>query len=101
MSGVIPLPPECFHLGKLVLEESSVLQLSSKGLVFLLFPLDHVSFLCLALFFRTAGHSIRSMLSSPSKKTKIQIFLQRRNVARIRGGQDIVVQTLSTGPVWT
>lgn len=73
MCGVIPLPPEYFHLGKLVLEENSVLQLSSQEPVFLLFPLDHVSFLCLTLFFRTVGHSTRSTLSSPSEKNNTNL----------------------------
>lgn len=73
MSSVIPLPPEHFHLGKLVLEESSMLQLSTQGPVSLLFPLDHISFLALALFFRQAGHSTRSTLSSPSKKNNTNL----------------------------
>ena len=73
MSGVIPLPPEHFHLGKLVLEESSMLQLSTRGPVFLLFPLDHISFLGLALFFRWAGHSTRSTSSSPSTKNNTNL----------------------------
>lgn len=73
MSGVIPLPPEHFHLGKLVLEASSMLlQLSTQGPVLLLFPLDH-NFLSLALFFRWAGHSTRSTLSSPSKESNTNL----------------------------
>lgn len=75
MSGVIPLPPEHFHLGKLALEESSTLQLSTQGPVFLLllFPQDHISFLGLAIFFRWAGHSTRSTSSASSKKNDTHV----------------------------
>lgn len=73
MSGVIPLPPEHFHLGKLVLEESSKLQLSTRGPVLFLFPLDHISFLGLTFSVSWAGHSTKSTLSILSKKNNTNL----------------------------
>lgn len=52
MSGVIPSPPEHFHLGEFALEESSMLQFPTWRPVSLLFILNHIDFLVLAIFFR-------------------------------------------------
>lgn len=55
MSGVIPLPPECFSLGKSVLEAGICSSFPPRA-SFSSIPLDQIRFLGLHLFFTEAGH---------------------------------------------
>lgn len=94
MSGVIPLPPENFHLGKLVLEESSVPQLFTRGQFFFYF-LYSTSF-SWSSFSSDQQDTTRSTSSSPSKKDNTNLL----SVQKIRDRQAITIQTLLTGPLW-
>lgn len=76
-SGVIPLPPENFHLGKLVLEESSVLQLFTWGQFFFCFPYSTSP--SWSSFSSDQQDTTRSTLSSPSKKDNINLPSVEKN----------------------
>lgn len=88
MSGVIPLPPECFSLGKLVLEASICSSFPLRA-SFSSIPPRPDLLPGLGPFLHR-GRTLQGQLWAVQGRKIILIF-QRRNGAKIRDGRDIIV----------
>lgn len=98
MSGIIPLPPEHFSLGKLVLEASICSRFPVRA-SFSSIPPRPAPLPGLGPFLHR-GRKLQGQLCAVQARKIILIFFQWRNGAKIRDWQDIMVQTSFIGPVW-